>query len=85
VNAFFTSWISDGGPNTRFPEITAVTCSRVSVLFSMASEAWMLRMRFSRRSLGKLPELLNAPIRPTSPAISTTMASAAEVTVNGGE
>ena len=52
-----------------------------SLLFSMAREALILRMRSSRRSLGTFPGPAKAPIRPASPAISTTRDKIVEVMV----
>ncbi len=37
---------------TCLPSTIAVTCSTESVLFSIASEDWIVLMRFSFRSLG---------------------------------
>jgi hypothetical protein len=51
----------------------------------MAKEAWMLRLRFTRRSFETLPEPLKALNRPTSPAISATRERMAGVIVKGGE
>lgn len=60
------------GLRTRFPAITAVTCSKLSELFSMASEAWMLRSRFSRRSRGNGGSADLMPRRPISSPIPAT-------------
>lgn len=47
---------------TGLPSIMSVTCSRLSVLFSMARDAWMVRIRFSRRSCGERFSAVNAPL-----------------------
>ena len=38
---------------TRFPSRTAVICARVNVLFSMTSEAWIVRIRLTLRNRGE--------------------------------
>lgn len=48
--ALRTSWIS----STRLPSVTAVTCSKLRVLFSTANKAWMVRNRLPRRKEGCL-------------------------------
>jgi hypothetical protein len=51
--ALRTSWMSRAGPITRWPSNKAVTCSMLRLFCSIAREAWMVWMRFSRRRRGE--------------------------------
>ena len=60
----------------RLPFNSAVICSTVSVLFSIASDACMVFIRLARRSLGLLlrPEVtVICPISSLIPAIRSTI------------
>lgn len=50
--ALRTSWMSRAGPITRWPSNNADTCSTLRLFCSIASDAWMVWMRLSRRKRG---------------------------------
>ena len=73
-----------GGPNTRFPSITSLTCSNVNVFCSIANEEWIDLILLSLRSVGFGFNESYVTTAPTCSPISITRFVISSVIVNGG-
>ena len=82
--AFFTSLISLGAPNTRFPSNISVTCSIERELFSIAKDDWIvfILLCFLNIGVGILPIL--ADRCPTVSAIMMVRLDISSVISKGG-